>query len=125
MRVEQCFAAIDCLDADAVASFFANNAVVRLPGLPPLTGKSAIRRAFVQFSLAVEEMRHQVVLSWTRPRVTVFEADLTVTLVGGAAIALPVTYVLRWVDGVIEDARLDIYLESRLALAISSHLARH
>lgn len=119
-RVKRCFGALDGLDADAVASFFGVAATVRLPGLPPISGRAAIRRVLVQFSLDVDDLRHAPVQLWTAGDLSVFEADITLTLAHGAVLTFPVTYTIRWVHGLIEDARVNVYLESRMAVAISA-----
>lgn len=114
------FGALDTLDADAVASFFAVGATVGLPGLAPIVGKAAIRRALVQFSLDVDDLRHSTVQLWTAGNLSVFEADMTLTLANQTSLTFPVTHILRWVDGLIDDARVNIYLESRIAVAMSA-----
>jgi hypothetical protein len=120
VRVKRYFGALDTLDADAAASFFAAGATVRLPGLAPILGRAAIRRALVQFSLDVDDLRHAPVQLWTAGSVSVFEADMTLTLAGRATLTFPVTYIMRWVDGLIHEARLNVYLESRMAVAMSA-----
>jgi hypothetical protein len=119
-RVKKYFGALDTLDADAVASFFAVGATVRLPGLAPISGRAAIRRALVQFSLDVDDLRHAPVQLWTAGDLSVFEADMTLTLAGRTTLAFPVTHIIRWVDGLIDDARVNVYLESRMAVALSA-----
>lgn len=119
-RVKRYFGALDTLDADAVAAFFALGATVRLPGLAPIFGRAAIRRALVQFSLDVDDLRHAPVQLWTARNVSVFEADMTLTLADGATLAFPVTHIMRWVDGMIDEARVNVYLESRMAVAMSA-----
>ncbi len=119
-RVKSYFGALDNLDADAAASFFAPGATVRLPGLAPIVGRAAIRQALVQFSLAVDDLRHQPVQLWTAGNLTVLEADITLRAAGRAALAFPVTHVIRWVDGMIGQATVAIYLESRLVVALSA-----
>jgi hypothetical protein len=114
------FGALDTLDADAVASFFAADATVELPGLAPILGRAAIRRALVRFSLDVDDLRHLPVQLWTAGNLSVFEADMTLTLADRTTLAFPVTHILRWADGLIDEARVNIYLESRLAVAISA-----
>jgi hypothetical protein len=118
--VKRYFGALDALDADAVASFFAAGATVSLPGLAPISGRAAIRRLLVQFSLDVDDLRHAPVQLWTAGNLSVFEADMTLTLAGGAALTFPVTYIIRWVDGLIDEARVNVYLESRMAVAMSA-----
>lgn len=117
-HVRRYFAALDTLDADAVASFFGSSATVRLPGLAPIFGRAAIRRALVQFSLDVDDLRHAPVQLWTAGNLSVFEADMTLTLAGRAVLAFPVTHVMRWMNGLIHEARVNVYLESRMALAM-------
>jgi hypothetical protein len=119
-HVNRFFGSLDALDADAVASFFAAGATLTLPGNAPILGRAAIRRALVRFSLAVDELRHQSVQLWTAGNLSIFEADVTLTLADRNALSFPVTHILRWVDGVIEQARVNVYLESRVALAISA-----
>jgi hypothetical protein len=119
-RVKRYFGALDTLDADAVASFFAVGATVRLPGLAPILGRAAIRRALVQFSLDVDDLCHAPVQLWTAGNLSVFEADMTLTLADRTTLAFPVTHIIRWVDGMIDEARVNIYLESRMAVAMSA-----
>ena len=119
-RVKTYFDALDTLDADAVASFFAVGATVRVPGLAPILGRAAIRRALVQFSLDVDDLRHTPVQLWIARNLSVFEADMTLTLADGTKLALPVTHIIRWVDGMIDEARVNLYLESRMAVAMSA-----
>ena len=120
-RVKKYFSALDTLDADAVASFFAAGATVRLPGLAPILGRAAIRLALVQFSLDVDELRHAPVHLWTAGGLSVFEADMTLTLADRTTLAFPVTHIVRWMDGLIHEARVNVYLESRIAVAMSAY----
>lgn len=119
-RVKRYFSALDTLDADAAAGFFAPGATVRLPGLAPILGRAAIRRVLVQFLLDVDDLRHTPVQLWTAGSLSVFEADMTLTLAGPTTLAFPVTHIIRWVGGLIDEARIDVYLESRMAVAISA-----
>ena len=119
-RAKRYFGALDTLDADAVASFFSVGATAMLPGLAPILGRAAIRRALVQFSLDVDDLRHAPVQLWTAGNVSVFEADMTLTLAGRTTLAFPVTHIIRWADGMIDEARVNIYLESRMAVAMSA-----
>jgi len=119
-RVKSYFGVLDTLDADAAAIFFAPGATVRLPGLAPILGRAAIRRVLVQFLLDVDDLRHAPVHFWTAGNLSVFEADMTLTLAGRTTLTFPVTHITRWVDGLIEEARVDVYLESRMAVALSA-----
>jgi SnoaL-like domain len=119
-RVKRYFSALDTLDADAASGFFASGATVRLPGLAPILGRTAIRRALVHFLLDVDDLRHAPVQLWTAGNVSVFEADMTLRLADRTTLAFPVTHIIRWVDGLIGEARVHVYLESRMAVAMSA-----
>jgi len=119
-RVNKYFSALEALDADVAASFFAVGATVRLPGLAPILGRASIRRALVQFSLDVDDLRHAPVQLWTARGLSVFEADMTLKLAGSTSLTFPITYIIRWVDGLIDEARVSVYMESRMALAVSA-----
>jgi hypothetical protein len=120
MRVQKCFRVLDTLDADAIASFFATGATVRLQGASPIPGRAAIRKALVQLSLDVDELHHDAVTLWTAGNLSVLEADVTVTLGDRTTIAFPATYSIRWSEGLIEEASVNVYLESRMAVAMSA-----
>lgn len=119
-RVKRYFGALDTLDADTVASFCASGAMVRLSGATPILGREAIRKALVRFSLGVDDLHHEPVLLWTAGSLSVFEADVTLTLADHSTLTFPVTHIIRWAEGLIEEARVNIYLESRLQLAMSA-----
>ena len=119
-RMNKFFGALDSLDADATAAFFAPGATVRLPGTEPLVGQSVIRRALVEFSLCVDDLRHESVQLWIAGQMSVFEADVTVKLADRPALTFPVTHIVRWRDGLIQEATVEIYMEARLAVAMSA-----
>ena len=119
-RVESYFSALDSLDADAIASYFAPEATVSIAGAAPIVGQAAIRKALVELSLRMDDLHHEPVQLFSTGNVSVFEADMNVTLADGTALRFPVTHIIRWVDGLIADARVNVYLEARLALALSA-----
>jgi len=119
-RVKRYFGALEALDADAIVSFFSAGAAMRLPGLAPIVGRAAIRRALVQFSLDVDDLHHVPVQLWAAGNLSIFEADMTLRLASGPTLAFPVTHVIRWVGGLIHEARVNVYLESRMAIAMSA-----
>jgi ketosteroid isomerase-like protein len=118
-RVTRCFRAVDTMDADALAEHFASEATLRLPGTSRIAGRAAIRTAFVQFSLEVEELRHEPVTLWTAGNLSVLDADVTFTLADQTVTTFPVTYSIRWAGDLIEEASVSIYLEARTAVALS------
>ena len=119
-RVRRYFRALDTLDADAVSSFFAVDATVRIMGVSPITGRAAIRKALVRFSLEADELRHDAVTLWTAGSLSVFDADVTLAVAAGTRLVFPATYSMRWADGMIQEACLNLYLESRMAVALSA-----
>jgi hypothetical protein len=120
MRVKKCFRVLDTLDADAVAAFFSTAATVRLAGASPILGRTAIRKAFVHLSVDVDELHHDPVMLWTAGSLSVLEADVTVTLGDRTTITFPATYSMQWAEGLIEGASVNLYLESRMAVAMSA-----
>jgi len=115
-RMQKFFGALDSLDADAAAGFFAPGATVRLPGTEPLVGQSVIRRALLEFSLGVDDLSHALVQLWVAGNLSVFEADVTLKLADLPALTFPVTHIVRWRAGLIQEASVQIYLEARLGL---------
>jgi SnoaL-like protein len=120
LRVKKYFRALDTLDADVAASFFSTGATVRLAGASPISGRAAIRKALVQLSLDVDELHHDPVSLWTAGSLSVLEADVTLTLGDRTTITFPATYSIRWREGLIEEASVNLYLESRMAVAMSA-----
>jgi len=120
IRVRKCFRVLDSLDADRLASYFSAGATVRLAGASPIVGRAAIRKAFVQLSLDVDELHHDPVTVWTAGSLSVLEADVTLTLGDRTTIAFPATYSIRWDGSLIEEASVNMYLESRMAVAMSA-----
>jgi ketosteroid isomerase-like protein len=119
-RVYHYFGTLDSLDADAIASCFTPDATVSLPGVAPIAGRAAIRKALVQFSLDVDDLHHQPVQIFAAGNLSVFEGDITLSLADQTTLTFPVTHILRWVGGLIEQASVNVYLESRLAVALSA-----
>jgi len=119
-RVKSFFGALDSLDADATAAFFAPGATVRLQGIEPLVGQSAIRRGLVEFSLGVDELSHESVQLWVAGSLSVFEADVTLKTAERPALTFPVTHIVRWRGGLIQEATVEIYMEARLAVAMAA-----
>jgi hypothetical protein len=70
--------------------------------------------------LDVDDLRHVPVQLWTAGNLSIFEADMTLKLAVGSTLAFPVTHIIRWVNGLIQEARVNVYLESRMAVALSA-----
>lgn len=125
-RVRQYFGTLETLDADAIASFLAHSARVRLTGMYPMSGRAEIRRALIRFLAGVDGIRHEPVMLWMDRGVCVMEADIIIQKTSDrAAIRIPVTHVLRWKNGLIEDCQIRFYLEARTAMALPAVTPRH
>jgi hypothetical protein len=68
----------------------------------------------------VDELHHDPVMLWVAGSLSVLEADVTVTLTDRSTVAFPATYSIRWTEGLIEEASVNLYLESRMAVAMSA-----
>jgi SnoaL-like domain len=117
-RVRRCFRALDTLDATSVTAFFAEGAALRLPGIRPIRGSAAIRKALAHLFAAVGELRHESLSLRSGESIVVFQADLKMRLACGMAFSFPATYTMRWNAGLIEEASITIYLESRMTGAL-------
>lgn len=84
-----------------------------------MAGRTAIRKALVQFFLSVDGIRQEEIAFWSSGDFFVVDTDVTLTLASGTTLAFPVTCSMRWRDGLIQEAIIHMYLESRLALAMA------
>ena len=84
-----------------------------------MAGRTAIRKALVQFLLGVDVILQEEVAFWSSADFCVVDADVRLTLAGGTTLAFPLTCTMRSRQGLIEEAVVHLYLESRLALAVA------
>jgi hypothetical protein len=117
-RILHFFSAVDTLDADAAASFFAPKATWSMDGTCAISGRILIRRALVKCFTHVHGLRHQPVMLWVRNAVSIFEADLTILREEQTALTIPVTHVLRWRNDLIEDSHTHFYCEAQFLSAL-------
>jgi hypothetical protein len=68
----------------------------------------------------VDELHHEPVMVWSTRELSVLEADVSLLLADRTTLSFPVTHILRCRDVLIEEATVHVYLESRLALAMSA-----
>ncbi len=117
-RILRFFSAVDTLDADAAASFFAHDARWSMDGTRAISGRVLIRRALIKCFTHVHRLRHQPVMLWVRNAVSVFEADLTILREEEAELTIPVTHVLRWRNDLIEVSHTHFYCEAQFLSAL-------
>ena len=90
--------AVKLLDADQVASQFAEGAAFCLGDAPPVRGRRAIRRAFVQLFTDLVGISHAPVALWSHKGLVIDEADVTLTFEDGVRTVIPMTTLL-WTRG--------------------------
>jgi hypothetical protein len=106
--------ALESLDADLVASQFAERGSFQLASAAPLTGRAAIRRAFLHLFIDLENIERHPVTSWSGDGLFVNDSDLTLTFSDGARLTIPATTVLWTRDREILNCRLLSDPEPRL-----------
>ena len=117
-RILRFFSAVDTLDADSAASFFARDARWSMDGTCAIAGRVLIRRALVKCFTHVHGLRHQPVMLWVRNAVSVLEADLTILLEERTTLTIPVTHVVRWRNDLIEESHTHFYPEAQFLSAV-------
>jgi ketosteroid isomerase-like protein len=105
---ERLFASIDSRDADAFASFIAENGEFRFASAPPITGRAAIREAVAGFFAAIAGCRHRLVQTWSGADSAVCEGEVTYTRHDGSTVTIPFANVFRLRDGRIASYRIYI-----------------
>ena len=105
---EHLFAAIDARDANAFASFLAEDGEFRFGNTPPIVGRPAIREAVAGFFAAIGGCRHRLLQSWTGPDSAVGEGEVTYTRLDGSKVTIPFANVFKLRDGRISSYRIYI-----------------
>ena len=113
MRPDTYWDAVESLDADLLASLFAAGGSFQLAEQAPVTGREAIRRAFVQLFVEIETIEHRTVAAWNRGGLFVSDADLTLTFSDGR-LFIPTTTILWTRESEILSCRLLLYPEPAL-----------
>lgn len=90
--------AVKLLDADQVASQFAEGGAFCFGDNPPVRGRRFIRRAFMQLFMEVVGVSHAPVALWSHKGLVIDEADVTLTFENGGRTVIPITTLL-WTRG--------------------------
>ena len=83
------FAAIDSGNADAFASFLAQDGEFRFGNAPAVRGRDAVRNAVATFFGAIGGCRHRLIRSWTAPGTAACEGEVTYTRLDGSQLTVP------------------------------------
>ena len=97
--VPQMFAAIDAMDADAFASFLADDACFRFGNAPAVTGRTNIRDAVGGFFGAIKALRHRLLHTWAHSDAVICEGEVTYTRPDDSEVTIPFANVLQIADG--------------------------
>jgi ketosteroid isomerase-like protein len=105
------FADIDRMDADAWASYLAEDATMRFGNEPPVHGRQACRDALASFYELIDGLSHDIVEQWEQGNATIVEANVTYTRKDGQRVTVPVVTIYRTsADDLIGDYRVFIDL---------------
>ncbi len=105
------FADIDRMDAEAWASYLAQDAVMRFGNADPVHGRDACRDALAGFYGQIDGLRHDIVAQWEQAAATIVEARVTYTRTDGVEVTVPVVTIYRTdPDDLISDYRVFIDL---------------
>jgi uncharacterized protein (TIGR02246 family) len=99
------FAAIDSMDAEAFAAFFADDGVFRYGSQPLIQGRDAVRDYVAGFFSTIAGLSHRVDDTWERDDTVVMRGDVTYTRLDRKQVELPFTTVFY-----LEGDRIKQYL---------------
>jgi hypothetical protein len=114
MATEVYWAALESLDADLMAAQFAQGGSFQLGSASPLTGRIAIRRAFLHLFLDLDSVERKPASYWERQGLSVCDADLLLKFADGTRMMISATTVLWTGNGEILSCRMLMDLEPRL-----------
>ena len=98
---QELFSVIDAKDADAFASFLAEDAVFRFGNAPAAHGRAAIREAVTGFFGAIAGLRHTVADHWDAGDAIFALGEVTYTRLDGSTLTVPFADVLKMRAGKI------------------------
>jgi ketosteroid isomerase-like protein len=105
------FADIDRMDADAWATYLADDATMRFGNEPPIHGRQGCRDALAAFYETIDGVSHSVVGQWEPDGAGIVESEVTYTRKDGKRVTVPVVTIYRTNDeDLIDDYRVYIDL---------------
>jgi hypothetical protein len=115
MATEVYWAALESLDADLIADQFAHGGSFQLGSASPLTGRVAIRRAFLHLFLDLDSVEGKPASYWEHNGLSVCDADLLLKFTDGTRMMICATTVLWTGNGEILSCRVVMDPVPRLA----------
>ena len=96
--LQRFYKAVDAMDAQAYAAFFADDATLTMGNFPAVIGAMAIKEQFADFNArALNGLRHEILSTATNDEGAVFlESRVTYRLRSGPSVTLPCMTVLRF-----------------------------
>jgi ketosteroid isomerase-like protein len=108
---DEMFAVVDRLDADAFATYYAEDAVLRFGNAEPVRGRDAIRQTFADFFATLDGLRHDMQHHFYADDTHLAEAHVTYTRRDGSLVTVPAMSVFhRRPDGLIDSYRIYVDL---------------
>lgn len=108
---ERLVAAMEQFDLDGAVAWFSPKARLYFCGMRVASGRPAIRRLLLPWFANLEDFRHRTIALWSAGGVSVVEADVRYRSAGRCPVSIPVTSILRWSGGQIEDCRVNTWRE--------------
>ncbi|MET8425156.1 nuclear transport factor 2 family protein [Nocardia sp. NPDC004860] len=99
--------AVDTLDAEGFAEFFAPDGRITFGNVPALEGRSAVAAGCAGFFGTIDGMHHDIVNEWVVGNDTIVELTVTYTRKDGRKVSIPVASIWTVGDsGLIDEYRV-------------------
>lgn len=95
------FTAVDGMDAEAFASFLADDVVFRFANADPVQGKEATREVVAGFFAAIKALHHDIDRVWEQDDAVICEGMVTYTRHDSTTLEVPFVIVLILAGGLI------------------------
>jgi ketosteroid isomerase-like protein len=89
------FADIDRMDAEAFASYLADDCVLRFGNAEEIVGRDAIQAAIDGFFRSIDGLSHELREVWEAGDATIVQVEVTYTRLDGGTVTLPAAIVQR------------------------------
>ena len=100
------FASIDRMDADAFAGFLTEDGSFTFGNQPPARGRAAVRDAVGGFFASIAGLKHRIDRVWRDENSVVCHGEVTYERMNGDTVTLPFADVFYMQDGLISDYRI-------------------
>ena len=87
--IKQLFSKIDQKDAEGFASFVTENAHFKFGNAPEVVGKQNIQEAVANFFGSIQEIRHNIIATWSVPGTVICQGEVTYTRMDNNQVTLP------------------------------------